>query len=215
MTSLSKTDTRVVAVSDLIRSLPGNEPYLSEKTFRNPTGVVFKMENLRNVSLGKGLRNSSSIDRLVWSQLGSRPQRVRSIAEAIQLAARSLASGVPDDELAVEEEFIEGRLVTILHQRTERSRKVRLAVINHRLSRGPLSCEACSILGPVASDYFDSYFEVHHISPLSVGGVRASRPVDFALLCANCHRLIHRAISRTGRVLDISEFKQLVEKLAK
>jgi 5-methylcytosine-specific restriction protein A len=35
--------------------------------------------------------------------------------------------------------------------------------------------------------------EAHHTLPLAVGAVRVTRAEDLALLCANCHRMIHRA----------------------
>jgi len=55
------------------------------------------------------------------------------------------------------------------------------------------TCEVCGFnfqeaYGPSAKHYI----EVHHIRPLSAGGKRRPDPrKDMAVLCANCHRMIH------------------------
>jgi hypothetical protein len=43
----------------------------------------------------------------------------------------------------------------------------------------------------------------HHTVPISEAGKRVTRIRDLALLCANCHGLIHRAIARKKRWLSI------------
>ncbi len=43
---------------------------------------------------------------------------------------------------------------------------------------------------PVAS--IGHYAEVHHLRPLSLGPQTLLTIADFAVLCANCHRAIHR-----------------------
>ena len=72
-------------------------------------------------------------------------------------------------------------------------------------------CEACGW----SLDEFDeakqsvwkSSFELHHLTPFSKleeGGSRTVRSDDFAVLCASCHRAIHR----TDHVSDIQAFVQ-------
>ncbi|MFF2390980.1 HNH endonuclease [Nocardia sp. NPDC058114] len=36
------------------------------------------------------------------------------------------------------------------------------------------------------------YTECHHVTPLHVSGATETRTSDLILLCANCHRMIHR-----------------------
>jgi 5-methylcytosine-specific restriction enzyme A len=69
-------------------------------------------------------------------------------------------------------------------------------------------CEVCGTnflktYGPVGA----GYIEAHHLKPLaSLKGTKvAMNPVtDFAVLCANCHRMVHRS----GLVDDIERFKR-------
>ncbi|WP_425476475.1 HNH endonuclease [Arenimonas donghaensis] len=68
------------------------------------------------------------------------------------------------------------------------------------------SCECCGIrmedrYGEIGS----GYIEAHHLIPLSKLAEGESRPVaagDFAALCPNCHRMIHR-------LEDVSNIEQL------
>ncbi|WP_233533532.1 HNH endonuclease [Kitasatospora sp. SolWspMP-SS2h] len=36
------------------------------------------------------------------------------------------------------------------------------------------------------------YVECHHVVPLHVAGEGTTKLADLALICANCHRMIHR-----------------------
>ena len=60
--------------------------------------------------------------------------------------------------------------------------------------RGYLECEACGLRpNPVLADCGEACFEAHHLKPLSeLKGVRVTRLEDLAILCSNCHRIIHR-----------------------
>lgn len=49
------------------------------------------------------------------------------------------------------------------------------------------------------------FIEVHHIVPLSEAGIRKTNPeTDLIVLCANCHRIVHR---KNGICLSLSELK--------
>ncbi len=94
--------------------------------------------------------------------------------------------------------FPEGRRIERLHKSRERdSRIVREAKSNYaRQNGGALPCEVCGF--NFAERYGEigiSYIEAHHIRPLSELGtdeVRNTCIEDFALVCSNCHRMLHR-----------------------
>jgi 5-methylcytosine-specific restriction protein A len=101
------------------------------------------------------------------------------------------ASG-PDDLL---EEASEGRLLTRVHLRRERNRgliesKKRLVL----KQSGLLTCEVCGFdFKAEYGDRGDGFIECHHTKPLEAllpGGKTHVR--DLALVCSNCHRMIHR-----------------------
>ncbi len=100
--------------------------------------------------------------------------------------------------------FDEGNPELLLHMDRERSRKLHNQKINDVKSRGQqLKCEACQFL------FFDKYgeigkdfCEVHHRVQLSVTGRRLVSPSDLAIMCSNCHRMIHR----TKPMMTVEEF---------
>jgi|ERR1017187_7814467 hypothetical protein len=69
---------------------------------------------------------------------------------------------------------------------------------------GTLACEVCGFefrrkYGPLG----DGYCEVHHRVSLAAGGQKKITLGDLAILCSNCHRMIHR----TGEpMLSVEEF---------
>lgn len=94
------------------------------------------------------------------------------------------------------EEFPEGRIVTKLHTRRERNptliKKKKESVLK---STGSLKCEVCGF----DFEYFygslgTGFAECHHCLPLSsLANPTKTKLDDLAVVCANCHRILHRA----------------------
>lgn len=207
------TDPRVIQLSEQLRSLPVHTGTAKRTSFRNPAGVAFKVQNLRQVATGKGLKNCSAVDRSVWQDFGERTSSEVSNLAARILAGTSVAGVTQAEVLAVDpdEEFVEGRVLTAVHRVRERSAKLRNKLIVTRMAKGPLSCDACGD-GPKTAEkhLIGSGFEVHHTHPLSNGGPRATRLSDLALLCATCHRMIHRAMHVQRRWMSVPQFSELL-----
>ncbi|MGF7234005.1 MAG: HNH endonuclease [Frankia sp.] len=56
-----------------------------------------------------------------------------------------------------------------------------------------LRCEVCGFdFEKTYGSRGAGYIECHHIVPLHTTGQRATKLDDLALICANCHRMIHR-----------------------
>ena len=206
----SGRDPRVVALSELLRQLPYHSEASKRDSFRNGDGVAFKLQNLRQVATGHGLGNVSQMDRKIWSEFHSRPEAVKQMAEVIR-ANIAAAQAMPSQEAEEDEEFFEGRVATIVHNRRERSRGLRPQLIEARRTAGGLACEVCGSTGPAGSDALaEAIFEAHHIIPLSAASERKTRLTDMALLCANCHKLIHRLIASEKRWIKPDEAKALL-----
>ncbi len=103
--------------------------------------------------------------------------------------------GEPDDGEA--EAFPEGRAVYVRHLQRERSS----ALVQRKKARflkvhGRLFCEACGFdfqatYGPHLGAGF---MECHHLRPVATLGPGDSTSLeDLALVCSNCHRMLHRA----------------------
>jgi 5-methylcytosine-specific restriction protein A len=198
----SSSDQRVIEVSELLRALPYHDQAARKPSFRNPDGVSFKLQNLRQIATGKGLGNVSHMDRQVWDELGNQPNEVKRLANLIKAGIEIAASEKddPDEEF----EFTEGRTVTEAHKRRERNPTLRKKLISKRRKVGRLICEICGCIEP-EDPLGESIFEAHHILPLAAGEERKTKFCDLALLCANCHRMLHRAISTEKRWIAIPE----------
>lgn len=123
--------------------------------------------------------------------------------------------GGPTEEAAAEDpdpalDYLgkEGKERLSLHRRKERDRKlVRVAKLSFKLRYGKLFCECCGIC---FEEFYGSlgaeFIEAHHKLPLSeVKEETAVKASDLAMLCANCHRMIHR-----GEGTDVPSLAQVV-----
>jgi len=99
---------------------------------------------------------------------------------------------VPD---AGEASAAEGRELLRMHRTRERSRglvtRKKRSVL---FESGRLACEACGfdfavVYGPLG----EGFAECHHTLPLGQNtGERSTRLSDLAVVCANCHRMLHQ-----------------------
>ena len=88
----------------------------------------------------------------------------------------------------------EGGLYLRQHLVRERDRGLRKRKVDSvRRAGEPLECEVCGFdFGLVYGDHGRDYCEVHHRTPLHESGQTKTKLQDLAILCANCHRMIHR-----------------------
>lgn len=171
-------------------------------TFRNPHGVSLKLGNFLSIDpdySGSGLSNVSRLDRQVWSEFANDPVLLKETAEQIRNASSLLESARGSDLLITTDyEFDEGGVVTRLHTFRERNRSAVKKKKERVLNRtGALKCEACGF------DFKESYgklgkgfAECHHkvpLSELSEIGTTKTRLSDLSIVCANCHRMLHRS----------------------
>jgi len=206
----SKAAPEVIALSELLRAMPYHRDASKNANFRNPDGVAFKLMNIRQVATGRGFANVSRTDRIVWGEYGHQPDRVASLANSIRDGMTALEDLNPAEDAAEIEEFREGRVLTLLHYRRERDRKLRGRLLDSRRASG-LRCEMCGLERPKLSpDLQEALFETHHIHPLALTGDTRTRVSDLALLCACCHRIIHRMIAAAGRWISVEEAAELL-----
>jgi predicted HNH restriction endonuclease len=89
--------------------------------------------------------------------------------------------------------YAEGEKRLRSHLDSERSGALRQAKIYDVLTRnGKLSCEVCN--ADLVAEYGNlglAGYQVHHRRPISKGK-RKTQLQDVAILCANCHGVIHR-----------------------
>ncbi len=108
----------------------------------------------------------------------------------------------------------EGRERTILklHRFKERDSKVIKRAKEKAKREGRLHCEIClfnfekqyPILGK-------DFIECHHKQPISEGGIRETRVGDLAIVCSNCHRMLHRKHLQ-GNYPTIGDLQNIISK---
>jgi 5-methylcytosine-specific restriction protein A len=192
-------DARVQELSILLRKLPIHPEADRPENFRSPDSVSRKTTDLRTARAGysgKSTRGGKT-DKIVLAQFEQDAGHMLEVAEAIR---QGLAEGYFDDvvEAKVDHpenaEAEEGGLLMRLHARRERDPKLRAAKIEAVQGTGAgLGCEVCGFDFEVMYGTRGSgYVECHHVVPLHVTGRRKVRLDDLVLICANCHRMIHR-----------------------
>jgi 5-methylcytosine-specific restriction protein A len=205
-TTPDRNDSRVEKLSELLQNLPYHASHERQGSFRNTASVFFKLQNLRQVATGEGLSNVSAMDRRVWAEFGESPDKVNKLAELIRNSVASLNEAVLSRDDINDEEFFEGRILTVLHRRRERDPRVRARLLSKRRKLAGLSCDLCNctpMTGEASLE--DACFEAHHTVPIAATAERITRISDMALLCANCHRVLHRAIAVQKRWLTVDE----------
>jgi len=188
----------VVELSQLLNRAPLHPAAVRDEKFRNPNGVGRKTADIATQHpdyTGRPTRGNR-LDSEVLAEFRADPDRMRRVAAEIRVTIEQGELGLlPSDEMASEGlEAPEGRILLARHLRRERSpelRRRKLAQVQaHSL---PIACEVCGFdFAAVYGERGRGYIEVHHVLPLHVSGATQTRLQDLALLCANCHRMIHR-----------------------
>lgn len=106
-------------------------------------------------------------------------------------AKQDLFVAEEDDEIS----FPEGKETYRLHKSKERNKElIRLAKERHLKNDDKLRCQVCGF------SFLDNYGEIghgfieaHHVFPISqLTEETATKIEDLALVCSNCHRMLHR-----------------------
>ncbi len=194
---VSARDPEVIALSEVLYTLPADKLTAVRGSQRSPESVRAKLQNFLTIDPayhGKGLSHGSRGDREVWKEFADRREHLSAVARAIRESARGLEE-VPRYEEEGEEEFPEGRLLYRLHRQRERDPGlVRKAKDIWLQKYGRLVCSVCGFdFAKVYGSLGDGYIECHHIRPVSeLRSDSKTRVRDLAPVCANCHRMLHR-----------------------
>lgn len=194
--SIDQSHPEVIALSELLNSLPIHTNRPDEARFRNPNGVHMKLCNFMRFDpnyQGVGLSRGARGDEQVWNQFAGNRELLAQLADAIRRGQPlpEAQNQFEDDE----EVFPEGRILYRLHRTRERNRDLVKRAKERAMHRhGRLACVACGFdfaqrYGPLGQ----GFIECHHTRPLSeLLDEHPTRIEDVALVCSNCHRMVHR-----------------------
>lgn len=192
----------VLRLSELLNALPIHGPSGRDDTFRNPPGISMILGNFLGIDPSHdqpGLSRNNRLQEDVWRDFVDRVPVLRETARAIEhCVSENMAPFHFDESHTEEDAFPEGWLLTRLHYIRERNQvvigKKKACVL---AECGCLECEVCGF-------DFEAFYgvlgrglaECHHTVPLAEAVfVRVTRLSDLAIVCANCHRMIHRSSS--------------------
>ncbi|MBR2654924.1 MAG: HNH endonuclease [Loktanella sp.] len=144
----------------------------------------------------KGLTSGGKTEAAVWDEFADDPIRLKHVAETIISLIESdenILAGTIEADLD-QYEASEGTLVTRTHQARERSS----AIVKKKKAQafqetGRLVCEVCTFdFAATYGERGEKFIECHHTKPVSdLKPGQATKLADLALLCANCHRMVH------------------------
>ena len=202
----AKSSDAIEGLSALLNDLHRALGTKGDDTLRNSNGVYMKLMNFRRfdpsfIAAGiSGLSRGNQLEAVIWDEFHHDPERLHKLVGVIRTGvAEALSSGdhlnPPDDDNPYgNTEAVEGRVVTVLHQKRERSRSLVEKRKKAALAAGGrLSCEACKFhFGDRYGERGGGFIECHHTRPVeTLGDGTPTKLSDLALLCSNCHRMIH------------------------
>lgn len=189
--------TRLVAVIGK-PSLPLPKP--THLNFHKPNrGALCELDLIEPF---KGSMNILSKQNYFWTLFSAKSPELGDILPGI------VNSNTDDLE---DQAFTEGRLKYVLkmHKYYERNGALVKLAKEAAVAEERFFCEVCTF------DFEDRYpdlgtgfIECHHKTPIARGGVRSNTINDLALVCANCHRMLHRTYD--GHFLSVDELRKLV-----
>jgi 5-methylcytosine-specific restriction protein A len=160
----------------------------------------------------KGLKGGSQEDIKVWAEFSGDKARLQAVARVIRASAEIGGDeGVALQTMTSDEndEAPEGKVLTRLHKFRERNRdlvekKKRKALEAHKC----LVCEVCDFdFSDVYGDLGYGFIECHHTAPISqLQPGQKTRLTELALVCSNCHRMLHRG----KRWMSVEELRSLL-----
>lgn len=150
------------------------------KTIQVPLSIPAQITS----GFGKYYARPTEISAAQWDQL--------------RLLARNYENRPPVDDYSDggELEFPEGRKLQKVHFGRERNTKlVKQAKNAFRRTHGRLFCEACyfdfeDFYGRMGRDFIEAHHNKTPLHAMAEGAL--SKISDLAMLCSNCHRMIHR-----------------------
>jgi 5-methylcytosine-specific restriction protein A len=196
--ALSRTDPRVMELSNLLIKLPIHPADQRLPDFRNANGVRRKTADIASAhpDYPGTATHGGKTDRLVLGRFLTQPDLMHAKALALRAGTQSGEfSGLTTPAEDEDDYADEGRLLVRRHVARERNRKLRKRKIEALIQSGnPLACEVCHLdFSKFYGQRGDGYIECHHLLPLHMTLARRNSLKDLALLCANCHRMIHRS----------------------
>lgn len=201
--SFVSTNSQIINLSKILNKLPLHSSQSRNSDFRNPNGVAMKLGNFTSIdpdNPAKGLDKTSQLDKQIFFEFKNNRNLLTNISNVIieTLSNDDLRFKIyqidEGSEVSIKE-AIEGEIIFKLHKVRERNQKLIDSKKQQILKEnGKLVCEVCEF------DFDEKYgqigkgfIECHHTQQLSTYNTNQKTTLDdLALVCSNCHRMLHR-----------------------
>lgn len=197
---------QVKALSEILTLL-----HESDGFSRSVNSVSLKLANFKRIDLefkGKGMTGGGKLEESIWNEYSHNKQLLHLQAE--ETRKKILNRNIADTLSLAGEDYesrTEGGRKVYVSQKYERDARLKKAAIRIHGT----SCQVCGFnFGLMYGEWGEGFIEVHHLHPLGDNETaeRITDPVkDLIVVCANCHRMIHRKKDIT---LTLEELKQKI-----
>jgi len=212
----NKHHQEVIALSALLNRIARITGGPTYEKYRNASGVSMTLNAFLGYDSayeGRGLRGTKGAE-AVWRDFAGARDLLAQTAAAIKSGWEEIGEPTLHVMPESDEEPVEGRILTMLHQIRERNK----AIVGQKKGKvlresGYLRCEACGF--DFQKKYGERGFgfvECHHDRPLcSYRAGDKTQLADLRIICSNCHRMLHRR----RPWLTVAALHDLVESTAK
>jgi 5-methylcytosine-specific restriction protein A len=198
---VSPTQQTQGEMSDLLRKMPIDVELRARPKFRSAGAVAYKLANFASIDpsyQGTGMTHGSVLDNATWSEFHDKTEELAQAASNIRAFIEDGSMEPFEADIFDEEEIAEaaeGAIVTRSHQVRERDKKIVETKKKKALAGDALlRCEGCGFsFVETYGERGQGLIECHHTIPVSeLKPGQKTKESDLALVCANCHRMIHR-----------------------
>jgi 5-methylcytosine-specific restriction protein A len=191
--TVSETHPEVVRLSETLNALPIHADRPEGEQLRNPDGVYMKLSDFQHCDPSyedAGLSGGGNLEQRIWDEFAADEQGLHHLAEAIAIGATVAGADLePADE--DETDFPEGKVLYRLHRQHECDLQLVNEVKRRAMEEKALRCAVCDF--DFLKEYGETYIECHHTVPVSEYRPGQKTQInDLVLVCANCHRMLHR-----------------------
>lgn len=210
-----KASAEITGLSKLLIALGERTGVAMTPKFRNANGVYMKMMNFRRLDpdftgQGKsGLSQGADLEHRVWSAYAGDLPLLKAHADLMRFAIGEHSVPLTIESHEDEYEGEEGGVLLKLHRSRERDQKlIRRKREQVMAQNGKLVCEVCTLdFGERYGPHGQGYIEAHHLKPVSTLGTGGRTKLsDLALVCANCHRMLHRG----KQLVSLSDLRAMI-----
>lgn len=203
----------VIKMSTILNSLKIHDQENKRENFRNPNGISMRLMNFRSYDStipGVAMKNGGKSAKAIWDEFELNQENL--FKEACEIlnnheVNNEIFLGEVLDELISEEKapyyiddihnecpFVEGKIKYELHKKIERNPRLIQEIKREAEKKNQLYCHVFNFdFYKVYGNLGKGYIECHHSIPISeYVEEQQTKKEDIVLVCANCHRMLHR-----------------------